>query len=128
MERIADQTFLVYHKTKSVMIVGPRDFVLILHFNKTPDGVIYALVQESGRHDLWPESKGIVRGVLPFGGWRLEPMPGDPSRTKCDYIAEINLKGSMPSFIMKSAIKEQGYQIVMLRKAVEAYLKDHNMQ
>jgi hypothetical protein len=71
LERIADQTFLVYHKTKKVMVVGPRDFVLLLHFNMSSSGVIYAIVTESGLNDLVPEQKGIVRGSLPLGGWRL---------------------------------------------------------
>ena len=96
IERIADQTFLVHNRTKKVMIVGPRDFVLIVHFNKTPEGVIYAVVMESGRGDLVPETKNFVRGVLPLGGWRLEPLKDDPSKTKCDYYAEIDLKGNIP--------------------------------
>lgn len=74
LERIADQAFLVHHKTKGVLIVGPRDFVLIINFNKMPDGVIYATVQESGLNHLRPEAKGTVRGCLPFGGWRFTPL------------------------------------------------------
>jgi hypothetical protein len=127
IERIADQTFLIYHKTKQVFVVGARDFVLILHFNLTPEGVIYALVMESGRGDLWPESKNIVRGLMPIGGWKLTPVPGEPNKTKCDYLAELHLKGSIPGFIMKAGIKDQGYQICKLRKAVECYLKDFNL-
>jgi peptidyl-tRNA hydrolase len=127
IERIADQTFLVYYKTKAVFVVGPRDFVLVLHANQTPDGVIYAIVQDAGRNDLRPETKGIVRGYLPMGAWKLSPLPEDKNKTLCEYIAEIDLKGNMPAFIMKTAIKDQGYQICKLRKAVEVYLKDHNL-
>ena len=32
----------------------------------------------------------------------------------------------MPQFIMKMAMKDQGYQIVNLGKAVDKFLKDHN--
>lgn len=78
MERLADQTFLIYHKTKKVVIVEPRDFVLVLHFNMTQDGVIYALVMESGKGDLVPPSKGITRGILTLGGWKLVPLPENP--------------------------------------------------
>ena len=124
LERIADQTFLIYHKTKKVAIVGPRDFVLMLHFNMTAEGVIYAIVTESGLNHLVPETKSIVRGVLPMGGWKLEPLKEDPSRTRCDYIAEIDLKGNMPGWIMSMAIKDQGYQIIDLGKATEKFLKD----
>jgi hypothetical protein len=124
LERIADQTFLIYHKTKKVIVVGPRDFVLIMHFNMTPEGTIYAIVTESGLGHLVPESKNIVRGYLPMGGWKFEPLKGDSSKTLCSYIAEIDLKGQMPGFMIKMGMKDQGYQVAKLGEAVEKYLKD----
>lgn len=125
IERIADQTYIAYHKTKKIQIVQPRDFVLVLHANKTPEGTIYAIVRHANRDDMVPTEKGVTRGALPLGGWMLEPVKGDPSKTKCYYIAEIDLKGSVPGFIMKLAIKQQGRQAVKMRRCVEAYLKDH---
>jgi len=107
-----------------VVIIGPRDFVLMMHYNVTPEGVIYAIAMESDCGYLVPETKGIVRGLLPMGGWRLEPLKEDPSKTRCDYIAEIDLKGNMPSFLMGIAIKDQGYQVIELGKTVERYLND----
>lgn len=106
MERLAEQTYLIHYKTKRVTVVEPRDFVLIFHVNKTPEGVIYVVSVDSGRSELVPETKGIVRGALPLAGWRLEPLPGDPSRTKCDYLAEIDIKGNIPSWMLKSALKD----------------------
>jgi hypothetical protein len=96
----------------------------MLNFNMTPEGVIYAIVTESGLNHLVPETKSLVRAALPMGGWKLEPLKEDPSRTRCDYIAEIDLKGHMPGWIMSMAIKDQGYQIIELGKAVEKFLKD----
>lgn len=118
LQRIADQTFLVHHKTKKILVVGPRDFVIMLHANREPDGTIWALVCESERNDLVPETKGIIRGALPLGGWKLTPNNGDPNSTLCSYIAEIDLKGSIPGFVMNMAIKDQGNQLLKLRKAV----------
>jgi hypothetical protein len=34
------------------------------------------------------------------------------------------MKGQMPGFIMKAAMKDQGYQIIKLGRAVDNYLKD----
>ena len=110
IERIADQTYIVYFKTKGVVVVGARDLVLIIHFNRTPEGIVYALVMDAARNDLVPETKGIVRGYLPIGGWRLEalpPLPGIPERTRCDYLAEIDIKGNIPGWLMKVVIKDQ---------------------
>jgi len=90
----------------------------------TPDGTIYAMVTESGLGHMVPETKGIVRGYLPMGAWKLEPVKGDPSRTLCSYIAEIDLKGNMPAFMIKIGMKDQAYQVTKLGEAVEKYLKD----
>ena len=95
-----------------------------MHFNMTPDGTIYAMVTESGLGHMVPETKGIVRGYLPMGAWKLEPVKGDPSRTLCSYIAEIDLKGNMPAFMIKIGMKDQAYQVTKLGEAVERYLKD----
>jgi hypothetical protein len=79
---------------------------LILHFNRLPDGTCYVLVMASGRNDMVPEQKNVVRGELALGGWRLCPVPGDPQKTRCDYLAVIDMKGQMPAFIMKAAMKD----------------------
>ncbi len=33
IEKIADQTYIMYQRVKKVAIVSGRDFVLLLHFN-----------------------------------------------------------------------------------------------
>lgn len=81
-------------------MISAREFVLLTHFNMTPAGVIYVVGFNSNRDDLAPETKGIVRGSVPYGGWRLEPLDGG---TKCrmSFMAEINLGGNIPGFVMK---------------------------
>jgi hypothetical protein len=49
------------------------------------DGTIFALVFSIDRDELAPPTKGTVRGVLHIGGWKLQPLPEDPSRTMCTY-------------------------------------------
>jgi len=65
IDRIADQTYFVYQKSKKISIVSARDFVLIMHCNVKPDGTIYVLAFDSGRNDLYPETKGVIRGSVP---------------------------------------------------------------
>ena len=64
-EKIADQTFFNYQKVKKVFPVSARDFVLILHYNRTPEGIIYILAFDTGRPDLVPEVKNVVRASVP---------------------------------------------------------------
>jgi hypothetical protein len=64
-EKIADQTFFHYQKVKKVFPVSARDFILILHYNKTPEGIIYVLAFDTGRPDMLPEVKNVVRASVP---------------------------------------------------------------
>ncbi len=36
----------------------------LMHFNRTPDGAFYILVQSVDRDDLMPHQSGVVRGFL----------------------------------------------------------------
>jgi hypothetical protein len=64
LEKVADQTFFQWQKVKKVAIVSARDFALIVHFNKMPNGTIYILAFDAGKPDLVPETKGIVRASV----------------------------------------------------------------
>jgi hypothetical protein len=46
----------------------------------------------------------------------LEPI--DAGNTRATYMAEIDLKGSIPGFVVKTANQDQGYQISKLRDAL----------
>ena len=63
--KIADQTYLVYQKSKKISIVKSRDFVMILHFNITPTGIIHIIGMSIDREDLYPLNKDTVRGWIP---------------------------------------------------------------
>lgn len=90
------------------------------------DGTIYALVFSIERDEMKPPEKGTVRGWLQLGGWKLQPLNGDPSKTLATYQTEIDMKGSIPGFVMTQANKDIGYQIVKLRKTVEKYIREHS--
>lgn len=64
LEKIADQTYFQWQKVKKVMVVAARDFALIVHFNKMPNGTIYILAFDAGKPDLVPETKGITRASV----------------------------------------------------------------
>ena len=124
--KVADQTFLVYQKTKKVAVVSPRDFILLAHYNMTANGTIYVLVVNAQRDDLQPETKGIVRGSVPIGGWKIEPVEGNPNQSRLTYLAELDLKGNIPGFVLKQANKDQGYQIIKMRTVIEKFYKENN--
>ena len=104
-------------------IVSARDFALVVHYNKMPNGTIYILALDAGKPGLIPQYKGIVRASVTIGGWKLEPIGSN--QTMCTYFEEIDFMGSIPLFVIKLMFKELGNQIVKLRKIVPKYISDN---
>ena len=38
-----------------------------------------------------------------IGGWILTPLEGNPEHTRLKYAVELDLKGSIPGFVVKKA-------------------------
>jgi hypothetical protein len=66
----------------------------------------------------FPPVAGVVRGETPISGYLMQPINGDRSRTFVTIINEIDLKGHVPEWAMRTAMKDQGYQIDKLRKVI----------
>ena len=81
------------------------------------------LAFDAGKPGLVPEDKGAIRASVAFGGWKLEPI--GPNKTMCTQIAEIDLKGNIPGWIIKQAFKDQGNSIIKLRKIIPKYIADN---
>ena len=45
-----------------------------------------------------PEKNGIIRGVAHITGFVISPKPGDPSKSVCTMINEVDMRGSLPEF------------------------------
>lgn len=81
-------------------LVAARDFTLCFHHDKTLDGSIRMFAFSVDHiNDMVPEDSSVVRGNVVIGGWYLQPV--DENNTKLTYISEVDLKGSIPGFIVK---------------------------
>lgn len=96
IDRIADQIFIVWQRSKKISIVAARDFVNTIIVNQKPNGAIYVCATDTNIPGLVPETKGVIRASAPFGGWRIEPLEGDPSKSRVSYMIELDLKGNIP--------------------------------
>jgi hypothetical protein len=65
-----------------------------------------------------PEEKAVVRATSPIAGVILRPDENDPNKTNMTIISEADLKVGVPDFIVRQALKDQGYQIERLRKVL----------
>lgn len=102
LEKFAANTYCIYQKTKGVLVVSPRDFTLLYQCHQFADGTIKIAVH-SIDYPPCGEKKGAVRGHVFIAGWVFEPMPGDANSTKVTYISEVDLKGNIPSGLVKKA-------------------------
>lgn len=87
---------------KGMMVVSPRDVVLLNQISYSRNGCWYISVC-STEHDDKPELTNPVRATSPIGGWVL--VPQEDGSTNCEYISELDPKGNFPDFIIKTAIK-----------------------
>jgi hydrogenase maturation factor len=48
----------------------------------------------------------------------MSPIDGDRSKTHVIIVNEVDLKGHVPEWAMRTVMKDQGYQIDKLRKII----------
>lgn len=112
-----------YKKTKSKMVVASRDFVANVIFNREEDGTCYHVASSSNCKFVVDVPKGTVRAETPVGGCLFKVDPNDPNKTMMTLVNEVDLKGSIPDFVLKVAFKDQGYVIDRLRKTIPKFKK-----
>ena len=112
-----------YKKTKSKMVVAARDFVANVIFNREADGTCYHIASSTNCKFQYEVPKGAVRAETPVGGCLLKVDPNNANKTNMTIVNEIDLKGSIPDFVLKVAFKDQGYVIDRLRKTVPKFKK-----
>lgn len=114
--------YRLYTQTRKISVVSGRDFLLHALTYVDTDATIYCPAV-SPEHDpefqaKYPPKKGVVRGSVPLQGWAIRPDPVDPNKCRLFLYSEVDLNGSIPSFVQKLAFKDQGYLVDQLRSIV----------
>ncbi|KAJ3015493.1 hypothetical protein HKX48_004569 [Thoreauomyces humboldtii] len=108
---------LIHSQQKGTFPVSGRDFVTSNLIHYAPDGTIFftatSVVDQSA-----PVDNKRVRAQLAVAGWILKPVQGGVMAT---YIVQVDIKGSVPSSIIK-AIQTQ---TPMCIAEVLKYLQQH---
>lgn len=111
VETINETTEIVYQKYKSKGPVSARDFCLLQKRFEFPGGKIVN-IGTSINHTLCPETK-FVRAHLFMGCHFLTPT--GPNTTHDVYMVYVDIRGSVPKFIINSAQTDQAMLIDNLR-------------
>ena len=110
---------LVLHKkTQKKYVVAARDFVVNLLLNREADGTVYSVASSANCKVEVPHIKGVIRADTAIGGQMFRVDPNDPNKTHLTIVNELDLKGSIPDFVLRTAFKDQGYVIDRIRKVL----------
>ena len=111
VETVNNSMEIVYQKYKSKGPVSARDFCLLQKRFEFPGGKIVA-VATSIVHNECPETK-FVRAHLFMGCHFLTPT--GPNTTLDVYMVYVDIKGSVPKFIINSVQNDQAMLVENLR-------------
>lgn len=109
---------LVHMLYKPVWPTAARDFaVLNLCGRRDANTLVSAAV--SVVDERIPDEKGHVRGHLEAGGYVVQSIAGDPKKSEVTYVAQVDLKGSLPSVVTNKIADSQPQCVATLRGLVE---------
>lgn len=96
--------YVVYMKTKKVMMVSSRDFVCNYINNVEPDGTIIDCQTSNRCFINYPSQLNTVRADVFINGTIVTPTNGG-KHTKLVCLSEVDLKG-IPDWILRTALKD----------------------
>ena len=111
VETVSESTEVVYQKYKSKGPVSARDFCMLQKRFEYPGGKVVA-VATSITHAQCPETK-FVRANLFMGCHFLTPT--GPNSTLDVYMVYVDIRGSVPKFIINSVQNDQAMLVENLR-------------
>ncbi|CAJ0962200.1 unnamed protein product, partial [Mesorhabditis belari] len=95
---LTDQIDILNYSNGDILLVTGREFVVSRIYRKIGDG--YIVAARSVDLNEVPEHKGKVRGHVFLCAARLRPHPSDSSKTICDCVSHVDLKGNIPDMVV----------------------------
>eukprot|EP01118_Nematostelium_gracile_P010754 TRINITY_DN374_c0_g1_i1.p1 TRINITY_DN374_c0_g1~~TRINITY_DN374_c0_g1_i1.p1 ORF type:complete len:211 (+),score=46.02 TRINITY_DN374_c0_g1_i1:17-649(+) len=106
---------LVHYKTKSAMMVSPRDFATFAAWRKESDGS-FALIAKSVVSDLIPDVSGSVRGNINLCCFLITPI--SENECKVVYVFQVDVSGWVPTYLVDKVNQYQPLGILGMRKVL----------
>jgi hypothetical protein len=96
---LPEETSVTYIKYKGMMMISPRDVLVVNRVMKAQNGLIF--VSTSCKLDSHPENSGIVRANVDVSGYYVEPAPENKSHIIGYTLGEAG--GKLPKALVKTA-------------------------
>ncbi|XP_062436351.1 steroidogenic acute regulatory protein, mitochondrial-like [Rhea pennata] len=107
LRRAGPDTLLTHEVTarSAADLVGPRDFVSVRHRGAT-GAAVYLVGTAGGGERLPPPPAGCVRAESRLSCMILQPLAGDPSRTRLTWLLSMDLKGWIPASVVNRVLPQ----------------------
>ena len=122
-KKVGANAYNFYTRTISKTGFSARDFVLNLIYNIESDGTVLWCASSHNCAHSKPPHHGTTRGDMPISGLILKPVKGEPNKTYCYIINEVDLKTTLPGFLLRTVYKDQGMQIERIRHVLPKWKK-----
>eukprot|EP01102_Stenamoeba_stenopodia_P018660 TRINITY_DN6886_c0_g1_i2.p1 TRINITY_DN6886_c0_g1~~TRINITY_DN6886_c0_g1_i2.p1 ORF type:complete len:144 (-),score=26.17 TRINITY_DN6886_c0_g1_i2:213-644(-) len=114
IQKFNDNIQLVYSSYNAPYPVWKREFVAIRCHKEEDDGTCISW-GASVNHKDFPTPKDYVRGVIVVSGWHLRPVEGQPNKTLCTRVVQLDPKGWIPSTVVNMYKTKSGQALVAIR-------------
>lgn len=118
VEQVDAQTRVLHLAFKKLWPVAARDFCLLESYKVLDDGTLI-LVAFSIEHRRVPPKTGIVRALIPCGGWVIRP--DNNGGCAITYAVSADLGGSIPSFVTNMTATDQPLCVANVRDYIESH-------
>ena len=118
VHEVSGAVHIVHLLYKAVWPTSARDFS-ILSVSGQFDKQTWVEAGLSVQDPRVPQEKGYVRGELIVGGYVIRSVPDNPELSEVTYAAQVDLKGSIPTFVVNKITESQPQCVSRLRNLVE---------
>ena len=118
VHEVSGAVHIVHLLYKPVWPTSPREFS-VMSVSGQFDKQTWVDAGISVQDPRIPQEKGYVRGELIVGGYVIRSVPDNPELSEVTYAAQVDLKGSIPAFVVNKITESQPQCVSRLRNHVE---------
>ena len=118
VHEVSGAVHIVHLLYKPVWPTSPREFS-VMSVSGQFDKQTWVEAGISVQDPRIPQEKGYVRGELIVGGYVIRSVPDNPELSEVTYAAQVDLKGSIPTFVVNKITESQPQCVSRLRNYVE---------
>jgi len=119
LKEIDPTTFVMYTLNNAPFPVSKRNFVNVTRHSHEADGR-YLVLATSINHPGVVQDSGVVRGILYVGCWIIAPVEGNSNAASVTRIIQLDVKGSIPAFVINMTRSKAGLSFLKLEEILLA--------